>query len=146
MNGMPAVSSASFTCAKSRESSPCQMDTMSPSPGGGTAGASSASTSGTSQSEHCVTPARYSHLQLGQIIGAEFYTKKLVWSQRSRERIGKPLGGLSAVRDLPYDTPRAWQSLGADAEPHSMAWLIGDSAGDAVFAESACEIFRHGLV
>src|SRR5580704_18420664 len=108
-NGIPAPFRASLTSACTRGSFPDQMHTILSSAVRADFGASSASTNGTPQSEHRVTPARYSHLQLGQIIGSEFYMKKLPWSQTRRETIGRPLGGRSTFRNLAYDFPRSGQ-------------------------------------
>src|ERR1700687_1002622 len=88
MNEIPALSSASFTATNSVGSFPLQMETILPSSSGAVVSEASASTSGTPQSAHCVTPALYSHLQLGQIIGSELYMKSLFMSQVCRTKIG----------------------------------------------------------
>ncbi len=38
------------------------------------------------------------------------------------------------------------KSIGTDAEPGAVARLIGNAAGDAIFAEGAGEVFGHGLI
>ena len=71
VNGMSAFLRACFTLSNSVGSLPCQIGTIRTSfPG--CSGVSSASTRGTPQSAHSVTPRMYSHLQLGQIMGGAF--------------------------------------------------------------------------